>query len=668
MGTVPPGTGPLSPSFTGIDPGLMDGFVTEVEHARGVIGENLEAIRRVFAANGVPATSLDPIGEVERWLDERLPDLRRRSKMAHDIARLPDWSPGAAGALVPYEEKGVLPATEARRLGTELAAQYKKINPDVFFDPGLDEKHQKIVDALAAHAHDPEFTTAFFAGLGLNRTLQLPERLRHALQEGDDSAVDTVSRALGTAVSAGGAAAAGFAAIANGLKQKATNHDDQEAIGDLLSAGRFPTEWLAQVVATQIFLPGDKSVGATLTPYLKALSHDPAATRLAISLATRDSPLPRDTLAKLLPPQLSLIPKDQRPDLATFLNNLNNRARVNDTSADAFGRLLASASGAYDEKDGHHSDPAARFAFTLITTADDFKLAEPTRIHLSEIAGTYATEIAQGANFGDANHLLPSAFGEVKSQVSGLRPTFRLSPEDTYRFIQTFTNKLENQAPFQAGMGNLARRLTGEESPNVAGPRDIRRLDDVFALLGSARGLQLAARDKWDNAKEQAEKEAGKAFSWLSGNGLGAVGLIVPGGPVGAAAWTALSTAWSTYDTYKPETDSELEKAKRADKLETLGRQHSIAQSLMNTGLSPKISPRDYQATHPSDATITDSNGDLLPFSEILKQREGLNTLDGWFIANGMGSSDDSALGAVSRKLADIFDGRKVNSKARTES
>ncbi|WP_248963899.1 hypothetical protein [Sphaerisporangium perillae] len=659
MGTLPPGTGPLSPEFTGINPGLMDGFVTEVEHARGVIGERTEAIRRVFAANDVSATSLDPIAEVERWLDERLPDLRRRSKMAHDIAKLPDWSPAAASALVPYEEKSVLPAAEAQRLGTDLAAQYKKIDPDVFFDPGLDEKYQKIVDGLAAHAHDPEFTAAFFAGLGLNRTLQLPERLRRGLQEGDQSAVDTVSQALGTALSAGGAAAAGLAAISNGLTKKAANYDEQKAIGELLSAGRFPTEWLAQVVATQIFTPGDRTAGSILTPYLKALAKDPGAARLAISLVARDSPLPRDTLAKLSIPLVSIQPKDQRPDLATFLKTLNDRAQGDDSSADAFGRVLAAASGAYDEKDGQHSDVAARFAFTVITTADDFKLADPTRIHLSMIAGAYTTEITEGANFGDTNHLLSSAYGDVDSQIPGLKPVFRLSPEDTYKFIKTFADSLRNQAPFQTGMDILATRLVRGGVSDMMKTKDSTRLDDTFAALGNVRGLQLATREKLGKAIDDAAEASSDTRSFMIGTIMGFAGL---GGLIEdiPKTWTFVSTAWSGYDTYlKPEDIKELDKIRTADERETLGRQHAIAQALMDAGFKPKISPRDYQAAHPKGVAIADTNGHLRPFADILKSgKEGVNALDNWFIDNGL-SDDKRSLGGVTRFLADRFDGRK---------
>ncbi|MEU7915486.1 hypothetical protein [Microbispora bryophytorum] len=120
----------------------MDRFVKELEHARGVIGERAEAVRRVFAARGLPAASLSPIGEVERWIDERLPDRRRRHRMAVGLSHAPSWSPGS---LVPYDEKNLLGAAEARRLGGALAAAYKDVDPDAPFDFHLVDKYRKLV-------------------------------------------------------------------------------------------------------------------------------------------------------------------------------------------------------------------------------------------------------------------------------------------------------------------------------------------------------------------------------------------------------------------------------------------------------------------------------------------------------------------------------------------
>ncbi|WP_169980365.1 hypothetical protein [Microbispora sp. H10836] len=81
----------------------MDRFVKELEHARGVVGERAEVVRRVFAARGLPAASLSPIGEIQRWIDERLPDLRRRHRLAASLVHAPGWSPGSP---VPYDADG----------------------------------------------------------------------------------------------------------------------------------------------------------------------------------------------------------------------------------------------------------------------------------------------------------------------------------------------------------------------------------------------------------------------------------------------------------------------------------------------------------------------------------------------------------------------------------
>ncbi|MBP2705694.1 hypothetical protein JOL79_17915 [Microbispora sp. RL4-1S] len=666
MGAVTPGTGPLSPDFSGISPEAMGRFVAELEHARGVIGERAEAVRRVLAATGLPAASLAPIGEAERWLDDSLPDLRRRHRLADRMTALPSWSPSAAG-LVPYREQDVLSAAEAGRLGRELALFYRSVDPDAPFDPGLGDAYRKLVDTLAAHADDAEFAAAFFAGIGPRRTVELPRRLRQHLEEGVEQALATVSRALGDAVG-GGASAPGFAAVAAAIRTKTENDDDRESIGELLSAGRFPTEWLAQVVAVQAFLPGDRSSGPALTPYLTALGNHPEAGRLAISLVTRDSPPPRDTLKRLLAPTPALASVDRRPDLAAFLRDLNSRAATDPGSADAFGRMLAAASGAYDEKDGAHSEPAARFAFTVITGAARFPFAGPTRVHLAEIAGAYATEITAGADLGGGDQLLPSAFEPVRSRIAGLRPAFRLSPADTYRFMLTFAASETDRLPFESAMGDLARRLVRDGVPAMLASKNPTALDDVFAALGNVRGFELAAVSTYGKARDDAVEADKQLWSAYFGTALGVAGLAVPG-MAGAIVWTGLSTGWSLYDTYSPDPEKETDKLEAMDRQETLGRQHTIAQLLMDAGFPAKVSPGAYQATCPPGVAVAGEDGRLRPFPDIIRSGEaGARALDQWFITNGMGSDDNLSIGTLSRKQADIFDGRKNNAAGWAET
>ncbi|WP_182903194.1 hypothetical protein [Microbispora sp. H10830] len=638
----------------------MDRFVKELEHARGVIGERAEAVRRVFAARGLPAASLSPIGEVERWIDERLPDLRRRHRMAVGLSHAPSWSPGS---LVPYDEKNLLGSAEARRLGGALAAAYKDVDPDAPFDFHLVDKYRKLVEDLAAHADDSEFAAAFFAGIGVRRTVELPRRLRQVLQENVDEAVRTASRAFGSAVS-GGSAVPGFAAVAAAVRTRADDEEDRRDIGDLLSAGRLPTEWLAEVVATQVFLPGETTRGETLTPYLEALAADPAAARLAIALATRNSPLPRDAAARLLT-RPGLGSHDRRLDLVTFLRDLNDRAAVDAASADAFGRMLAAASGAYDEKDGAHSDVAARFAFAVVTGTSAFRFAPPTRVHLAEIAGAYATEMTEGANLGDSNQLLPSAFGPVESRVPGLSPAFRLSPDDTYRFLLTFAGGESDRRPFDQGMGDLAKRLVGLNVPPMLKAADPSRLDDLFAALGNVRGFELAAAEKHlkalDDVAERndiADDMAWDVSQLVLGKAL----------PQGELLWLMLDQGRGLLNNISPGEETNVERLRDSDDAETLGRQHTVAGLLLGAGFPAAVSPKDYQATCPPGVAIADGEGSLRPFPAIAQSgNQGLRALDQWFIANGLGGDEQLSLGQSSQRWADRFDGNKQRAQARAE-
>ncbi|MET8156986.1 DUF6571 family protein [Sphaerisporangium sp. NPDC005289] len=617
----------------------MTGFITEIDHARGTIAEHTEAIRRVFAANDLPATSLTPIAEVEHWIDTHLPDLRRRVQTARNTAQLPNWSPQATH-LIPYEEKPALPTAEAQRLGQELATQYKKASEGLI---NLDRQaeYQKVLDTLAQHVHDPAYTAAFFAALGVHETLQLPVVLREHLGDPgeatlapprpDDELIRAISQAFATAVSSG-SRLPGMTQISNALRSPDLDPRDTFGASLILAAGAFPAEWLAQVVAARgLATPRDVHTG-----YLYALGNNPAAARLAIKTALGDS-------------------ADQSA-LKKWLKGMSDRTSgpyATDIEADAFGRMLAAASGAHDEKDGTHSKDAALFAFTVMTTMGDLRIGQAARIHLAEIAGRYVTEIAEGSDITDKNHLLPSAFVDVVSRTPGLKPTFRLSPEDTYKFIKTFADSPETQTPFREGMGNLARRLIHAEVPAMLESKDPARVNEIFAALGNTAGMQLAAEKKLSQVKDDADDAAGKTFSTISGNMLGVIGIFVPGEKIGATAWTLLSGGWSAFDTYKEENE-EGEKVEQRNRDETLGRQHTIANWLTEGGMAPRIPPARYPG-------IANQSGLLRPFSEILTTGEnGLNALDSWFIDNGMGSGDLKSFGEISDQFATTLEGRKT--------
>ncbi|MGI5486981.1 hypothetical protein [Microtetraspora malaysiensis] len=668
MGIVPGGTGPLAPDYVAIDPTLMDGFIANLGHARDVIGERTETIRRLLIANDLPAAALAPIGEVGQWIDEQLPELRKRSQTAR--MKLPEWSVGALSrtpmastpGLVEYDETQILSPWEERRLGAELARRYLEIDHDALLDPSLGAKYQEIIDVLAAHHGHPGLAAEFFARLGPKRTLEMPHNLRRSLgsDESREAAVATLSRAFAAAFAAG-AGVTGFAAVSGAVSNGGEKDDEKAGVRDLLSAGRFPTEWLVKTTPQVLHYQGGTR-GAFLTPFLNALARNPEAARLAIGLAT-DSPLPKNSS-----PFPTARP-DRRPDLATFLKDLNDRAMVDPGSAAAFGRLLASASGTYDERDGGHSEEAARFAFAVMTTVPGFSLAAQTRPHLAEIAGAYATEITEGADLSDDNQLLPSAFSRTESRVPGLTPAFRLSPEDTYRFISMFAGKAADRIPFESGMGDLARRLIDQGVPAMRRTGDATRLDNAFTALGNVRGFELAAAEKYAKALDDAAETQGKVQGWYRDFLLAVGGLTIPGGLTGAALWTALSTGISTVGTSTPDSESETGKLYKSTDAETLGRRHIIAQSLMDAGITPEISPAEYQATCPPGVAIADGNGKLRPFADILRSgNQGLRALDAWLIKSGMGKSKEMALGSLTDKISYAFEGSKTTSLARAKT
>ncbi|MER5627586.1 hypothetical protein ABT061_41855 [Streptosporangium sp. NPDC002544] len=648
MGETPamaPGTGPLAPGFNGIDPELMRGFITDLERAGQAIAEHAEAIRRELAAVDLPAASLTQVREIGGWAEEQLPRLRRR---VETITATPAMLLG--GGLSGYQEGALLAPAEARRQGTDLGERFAGIDLDEFsvFGPYASDRMAALVEKLKAHRHDADFTASFFAALGTRGTRALGERLRRLAD--DEEAVSVAGTAFATAV-AGGAKVPGFARVVEAV-EKADALDD---VSDLLSHGRYPAEWLAGIVSPAL-LAGSGVGVTTLGRLMGALGNNPAAARLAISSATDLSPVPASVKSPF--GVLSNSPQSwkARPALAAFLEALNERAGRTPESAAGFGRMLAAASGAYDEPQGKHSGEAAFFAYTVMTTADGWRLGDATRPHLSEIAGSYAPEITLGADIGDADmtkdsalRLTPGPF--EPTTVPGLRGAFRLSPEDTFRFLTTFTATPQSRAPFETGMGALTERLLPEASRLVRSTKDVTALDNLFTVLGNVRGFELAAATRVLKPVDEAVKDADDAESLILGTVMGGLGLIHPIS-LFARTWTALSTGVAAGDTYSSDPEEEVAKLHEMDGAETLGRQYAVARLLMRQGFTPQVAP--------SSRAITDANGNLRPFSEIAKQGDvGMKVLEQWFIDNGMGASSELAFGQLSRRQARNFTGSK---------
>ncbi|TQM76365.1 hypothetical protein FHX40_3099 [Thermopolyspora flexuosa] len=644
---VPPGTGPLSPDFSGMNPALMAEFVALLEKAQAVLREETGAILAELARVGGDRTRMLRVQDVANWVERQLPDLRRREELARKTGALPSWTPGGGQGLRPFDESAFVSVTEARLRGAALARSIGDVSP---FTIGARDRYATFVKTLAEHEDDPDFTAAFFAELGLESTLDLGRRLRGALGDDADKAIDTVSRAFGTAIRSGGGSRA-FAQMrerlaAGPVLTKAGGVTVRKhGLGDLLRAGEFPAGWLAGVVNRHALAPDSNVSGEDLAGFLNALGNNPAAARAAIAAATRDVPL--ETFLRRL--------NDRVAVRSSFAHQDHLQAKEN-SRADAFGRMLAAAAGAYDERDGAHSAEAARLAFDLIRTLPKLDIAEPTRVHLAEIAGAYATEITEGANLSDANRTLPSAFGAVKTVVPGLKPAFRLSPADTFAFVKTFATSPATIKPFEKGMGDLADRLVRAAAD---GARGIEPLERVMRALGHVSGMQYAAERLVQGALDAEDEARRKGQSFLLGLALGVAGIVVP--LEGQALWLALSTgAPLAFDKLTEVDKTRLQALDDKVRLAALARGHWLVNALIDSGFRPTVPATDPRFAHPP---ITGPDGRLLPFDQIAKDKQALRNLNNWLIANGSGGTSKTKLGEAAKWLDEIvFNGARATS------
>ncbi|WP_162641909.1 hypothetical protein [Streptosporangium sp. 'caverna'] len=652
MPAVAPGTGPLAPEFNGIDPALMQGFITDLEQAGQVIAEHTEAIRRELAAVGLPAAGLAPVREIGGWAEEQLPRLRQR---VETITAAPAVLLG--GGLAGYQESALLAPAEAQKQGSDLGRRFAGIDLDEFslLGPYASDRMAALVGELKAHQHDSNFTAAFFAALGPAGTRTLTTELRR-LADAENS-VDVARTAFATALR-GGAKVTGFAGIMRAIQK--TEPKDLNGVVDLLRPGGYPTEWLAGIAAP--VLAGSKEADSEhLATLLNLLADNPAAARLAIGLAANFSQAgasatePFGALPDL--PQLWT----NGAKLTLLLRELGENAGKTKKTASGFGRLLAGAAGAYDEKQGKHSKEAAFFAYSVMISVDDIRLHEATRLHLSELASSYAPEIVLGSDIAAVDVNKPSAkvpspgFFEP-SPVPGLRGAFRLSPEDTFRFLTTFAASAETRAPFDAGMGELVHRLLPTVSQRAKGG-DFVPMGALFTALGNARGFELGAAVRVLKPQDDAVKSAKDAESFLIGTLMGLAGLVPPMS-IYAGTWTGISMGVSAYDTYGPEDGEKVAELQEAIKKDTLGSQYMISQLLIGQGFNLNVPPA--QISNGQGALITDKNGKLLPFADIV-ERGGASpgALDQWFVENGMGNITQPSVGNLSTLQADVFVGRR---------
>jgi hypothetical protein len=679
------GTGTVSSGFpagfSGIDPDLMDRMINVLRHKRSDLSEFVAAYRGWLAGLQVDTSAFVNVDRVGGWIDAQIPMLQERQRLA--VALDDSSEPG----LVPVSDSSFLPPGEARRQGKALAEQVKKAGGGAY---------TQLINQLADHQYDPEYAAAFFAALGPELTRRLPSLIRKYGEHGKVGyLIRSTSAAFGSAVS-GGRDVPGFDNVIKPMSGPLSG-DDREGVAALVCAGKFPPEWLAELVKTQVLRPlyAKTDTPATLSwpsiessdseayrLFLRALGNNPEASRLAFTGVAAEHPNPSSPLEQylMIPPESSL-PRT----LAVFTRLAQTDPKV----AEQLGRAYAAASGAYDERDGHHSKAAGSFAFTVMTTMPHVTNGVPEAMKraMSQIAGAYATEITEGANGDDRRENQVTAFKPVKSAIPGLNPMFGLSPKDTYLFLKTFADTDEDMKPFEQGMGALTRRLVAEgvrlEKLRQQGKisSGTPGLERIMASLGYVSGLQLQAEKQVRGKLDAQDLQSEQLIRKMIGLGIDYGSVFLPGfGPVGGELLS--EWAWETIKQYNSQaldsltSGGETRIAKLNDKTlqQTLASEYSMVKLLMAAHYKMKVSPQELLKPENADkygvqqrgVSFLDQNGNLLPYDQIANNSRALDNFITWLEVNGRGGNDEDAFGqvAVSRSATLLGDRTTAEAEA----
>lgn len=665
--------GPIGSSFpvgfSGIDPSKMDQLISQCRKAESALAEVPSGIRRMF--NSFPEVNTMPllkIVQIGHWMDGQIPLLHRRRQ----LILASDGGNGPKTGLLPYAESEFTSPAEAQKYGRALAERLKKIKHSENYDAVLKE--------LAANKYDPDVTAAFFAALGAERARKLPIQLPPSKSR----LANDVSDAFGTAVSAGGHVP-GFSQVSQQITTGDLDSDDLSGLAKLLGHGEFPPDWLANVIRTQAIDPvlnpigtGVSTTDRSLRDFLHALTNNPAAARLAIG-GNYATP-PQIPLLSDLPPTSVMHPGSPaltyEQMLAQRIKALVHAVPYDPTQPEGareLGRAFAAASGADDESDGNHSVEASWFAYSIMKNLgsmpnplDPAKQGVPQsmKIYMSRIAGSYATEVTEGAGLNDKNSDDSSAFGKTYSVIPGLNPVFSLSPKDTYKFLRLFADSDDLEKPFDEGMGRLSARLKrlGVEIESKRKPGDDSPgMNEIMQALGDVAGVQLASEKEIRGKLDEDDGRSRKVLQKIISAENAAFGFAAPEAIAGELIWevalyggdNSVGDALDSVGT--PRTDA-LEKERMAI---TLANHYDLVNDYITGGYEMQVSPADFSASH--YPPIVDAAGRLIPFRELQRDQEKMKAFRDWLRANGMGGSHERAFGESSLAASSQFLGSRQN-------
>ncbi|WP_344486464.1 hypothetical protein [Nonomuraea monospora] len=621
----------------------MDTFVAALDRACADVAEQTQAIRAELTRLGVGTLTLTPFAEIERWARGQVPKLQARNATIRK--RVPGWTPG----IVTYDEAAMPYATpeESRREGAAMGALYRQYAQAA--ELGMSSprpnsavrRFTELLERILAHQSDPDFAAAFFGELGTAGTLAVPKDILDLfgpaapgipVRDEEKKLLGEFSRMF-AAASTASPPDPRFPQVMSDIEQGGEGVDS-ESLSWLVSEGAFPTQWLTAVARRHL----DNGRVDVTGRFLSGLSHNVVAARAVV----------------------------------TDLVGLAAQVGKDPEASEAFGRVLAAASGVYDERDGAHSEGAAAFAFGVITRGPELVTNDVMRKHFAEIAGAYATEFAAGAQVQDPDSQLPSRFGHFDDELVGTNPMFRLSLADSYRFLKTFADTNSNMEPFNKGMAALTQRLfdAGVRADRhlLAFPAPDRRQQDtavelVFARLGAVAGLQFAAMKAVRGTADIKDQEEVERFGQVLDKGMDAGMLFLPatGGMPAAAGWMFLS--WGIKDGIGAmmEPDLRMPEVNKQELAHARGVLYEIAAGLVAQGYTAENPPVGFRP--PTDPLIVDEHRRLRPYGEISADPQATKAFLSWMKENG--SLDDEAdrrmLGKMAARAARQFAGERDN-------
>lgn len=188
----------------------------------------------------------------------------------------------------------------------------------------------------------------------------------------------------------------------------------------------------------------------------------------------------------------------------------------------------------------------------------------------------------------------------------------------------------------------------------------------MFTALGNVRGFELAAVEKVQGNLDTIDKQQKGVVNFTRDTAIALTSIFAAPTLAYDFAWFALSTSLAADGAFGDEDETRVERSDKKDGIETLGRQHTYTQVLMANGFAPKVTPAEFQATCPPGVAVADAQGNLRPFSELIKQgNKGLEAFEKWAAANGMGGKDELSLGDLSSAMADRFESRNKRGRER---